>query len=326
MALFAELPEAVRERIVRDELMCRHTSLRVGGPADLFFTAHSADELALVTSAAQRTGAPTFILGGGTNLCVSDQGIRGLVIRNRGVGLAIGETTMVETGHMLMDLFLKTARAGLSGLEFAVGIPGTVGGALVSNAGAYRESIAPLVTGLNVVEGGIRRDVPPDWMGFRYRDTRLRGPGATPAVVVSVTLHLTPAPYSEIHARARENQWQRIHRQPWYPSAGSFFKNVNDHELAQRIPDLPAKLREAGVVPAGYMSAACDCKGLTVGGAQISRRHANFVVNRGHATAAEVRALANEVRRRVFERFGVELHEEVIYAGDWQSASGTPSR
>src|SRR5207247_5757936 len=130
--------------------------------------------------------------------------------------------------------------------------------------------------------------VPPEWMGFSYRDSRLRRLGGPPATIVAVTLKLEKKPRVEILTRARDNQRQRIFKQPWYPSAGSFFKNVYNKELAEQLPDLPAPMKEAGVVPSGYLSAAVGCKGLTVGGAQISVRHGNFVVNRGNATASEI--------------------------------------
>jgi UDP-N-acetylmuramate dehydrogenase len=202
-------------------------------------------------------------------------------------------------------------------LEFAVGIPGSVGGAMVSNAGAYRQNICDLVMEVDVVEQGERKLVPPEWMGFSYRDSRLRRAGGLPAAIIGVTLKLDPKPRKEILARARENQRQRIFKQPWYPSAGSFFKNVYDRKLAEQLPELPAAMKEAGVVPSGYLNAAVGCKGLIVGGAQISKRHANFVVNRGRATATDIRTLTRMVKQRVMDRFGVELEEEVLYVGDW---------
>lgn len=315
--LASVLEPRLMERIRRDEPLWRYTSLRVGGPADLYFRATDVADLAAVVQAAQQQAVPYFLLGGGSNVCISDSGIRGLVIHNLCQGCEMGETTRVETGHSFMGLFLKSARAHLSGLEFAVGIPGSVGGALVSNAGAYRQNIDVLVQSLDVVEEGQRMTVPADWMGFSYRDSRLRRPDHSPAAVLSVTLRLTPGPKAQIMARARDNQRQRIFKQPWHPSAGSFFKNVYDRALVDQLPELPAAMKEAGVVPAGYLSAACGCKGLVVGGAQISLRHGNFVINRGAATATDIARLTREVKRRVRERFGVTLEEEVLLVGDW---------
>ena len=297
--LAASLPAHLLAKLRRDEPLAPYTTLRVGGPAELFFRATTTDELASVVAAAQRGRIPYFLLGGGSNICVSDRGVRALVIQNRCSVCEIGAITRVDCGHNLMELFLKSLSASLSGLEFAVGIPGSVGGALVSNAGAYRQNIDTLVRDLDVVESGDRKCVGPDWMEFSYRDTRLRKPEREPAAVLSVTLELTRGPRHAILARARDNQRQRIFKQPWNPSAGSFFKNVVDRSLADKAPGLPAALRESGVVPAGFLSAACGCRGLAVGGAQITQRHGNIFVNRGGATASDFRQLAQLVRTRI---------------------------
>ena len=324
-SLFDALPDRIRGEITRNEPLWRFTTLRVGGAADLYYRATDSDALADVIAAAQRLHFPHFVLGGGSNVCISDRGIRGLVIHNECRICDVGEITRVDSGYVFMKLFLDAARRGLSGLEFAVGIPGSVGGAMVSNAGAYRQNICDLVVDGDVVELGERKTVAPEWMGFSYRDSRLRRAGGPPATIIGVTLKLEPKARTEILARARENQRQRIFKQPWYPSAGSFFKNVYDRKLAEQLPELPAAMKEAGVVPSGYLNAAVGCKGLTVGGAQISRRHANFVVNRGRATATDIRTLTGMVKQRVMDRFGVELEEEVLYVGDWPETESNPS-
>jgi UDP-N-acetylmuramate dehydrogenase len=154
-------------------------------------------------------------------------------------------------------------------------------------------------------------------MEFAYRDSRLRRADAKPAALLNVSLILTPASKTRIRLRAKDFQLQRIRKQPWEASAGSFFKNVTDRELAERLPNLPGPMRQAGVVPAAYLSEACGCKGLTIGGASISPRHANFIVNRGAASAADIRALAETLKARVRETFGVNLEEEVLYVGAW---------
>jgi UDP-N-acetylmuramate dehydrogenase len=311
------LSSAVRAAVRRAEPMARYTTLRVGGPADLFVNATEIDALAEVAALAQRYHLPHFLLGEGSNVCISDAGVRGLVLRNACLHAEIGPITRVDAGHNFMRLFVKTMRAGLSGLEFAVGIPGTVGGALVSNAGAYRANICDLVVEIDVVEEGERKRVGPEWMEFSYRDSRLRRGGRPPAALLAVTLRLTPAPKTQIRLKAKDLQMQRILKQPWQPSAGSFFKNVYDRALAESLPNLPAPMKRAGVVPTAYLSEACGCKGLEIGGAAISPKHANFIVNRGGATAADIRALAEIVKARVWERFGVRIEEEVLYVGEW---------
>jgi UDP-N-acetylmuramate dehydrogenase len=207
-------------------------------------------------------------------------------------------------------------RASLSGLEFAVGIPGTVGGALVSNAGAYRANICDLVRRVEVVEGGERKWVGPEWMEFSYRDSRLRRDGGKPAALLAVELNLKPGCKTKIRLAAKDFQYQRILKQPWEPSAGSWFKNVLDRELAESLPTLPRPMKGAGVVPAGYLTEACGLKGFAIGGAMIAPRHANFIVNRGSATASDLRAVAETAKRHVMDRFGVCLDAEVMCIGD----------
>jgi UDP-N-acetylmuramate dehydrogenase len=270
-----------------------------------------------VAALAQRLNLPYFLLGEGSNVCAADRGVRGLVLRNACRNAHIGPETCVDAGHNFMALFVKTMQAGLSGLEFAVGIPGTVGGALVSNAGAYRANICDLVERVEVVYAGERSWVEPAWMQFSYRDSRLRRPGGDNVALLGVTLRLKPAPKRQVRLKARDLQWQRILKQPWEPSAGSFFKNVTDRELAESLPTLPAAMKQAGVVPAAYLSEACGCKGFAVGGAAVAPKHANFIVNRGGATAGEIRQVAEYVKTRVRERYGVPLEEEVLYVGEW---------
>ncbi len=314
------LPTALQALVRRGEPMARHSTLRVGGPAALYVEAYDIDNLAAFASLAQSEKLPCLLIGEGSNLCVHDSGFDGLVLRNACSSVELGELTRVDTGVSIMSLSVRAMQAGLSGLEFAVGIPGTVGGALVSNAGAYRASIGDLVRRIEIVEGGARRWVGPEWMEFSYRDSRLRNGGGV-AALLAVELSLTRDRRAAIRGRAAEIQRQRIFKQPWLPSAGSFFKNVNDPALAERVPGLPGGLRQAGVVPAAYLSEACGLKGFRIGGAGISARHANFVVNLGGATAADIRAVADEVQARVQLQFGVWLEEEVLTVGEWREPS-----
>jgi UDP-N-acetylmuramate dehydrogenase len=163
-----------------NEPLKNYTTLRVGGPADLFYRATNIEEFAQVVITAHQLRVPTFILGLGSNLLVSDKGIRGLVVYNCCRCIEVGEITFSESGAPFQLLFLKAAQAGLSGLEFAVGIPGTVGGALISNAGAFRENIGDLVETIDVVVEGERQRVTKEWMQFSYRDSILRRPDPPP--------------------------------------------------------------------------------------------------------------------------------------------------
>jgi UDP-N-acetylmuramate dehydrogenase len=314
------LREALGEQLKTQEPMARHTTLKVGGPARWFWAASEVETLARVLEQCTRHDIPYLFLGHGSNVLMSDLGYDGLVIQNRCKGVTVGEETLAETGVSFGSLFLHTARAGFRGLEWAIGIPGTVGGALVSNAGAYRGNIGPLVQGLRVFTEGRDQTVGPDWMGFSYRDSRLRRAGVGRDVILSCLLRLPGRDDPDrILARAKEYQAQRRAKQPYAPSAGSFFKNVVDKTLAETLPGLTPGMRAAGVIPAGFLIEACGLKGLILGGAQASEKHANFLINAGGATASDLRTLAGHVKAAVQERFGVILEEEVLYLGDWSA-------
>ena len=303
-----------------DEPMARHTTLKVGGPARWFWAATEVETLARVLAVCAAQDISYLFIGHGSNMLMSDAGYDGLVIQNRCKGMEIGEETEAESGVSFGALFLQTARAGFTGLEWAIGIPGTVGGALVSNAGAYRGNIGPLVRSVRVFTDGLDQTVGPEWMEFSYRDSRLRRAGIGRTVILSCRLRLPerddPA---AILARAKEYQAQRRAKQPYAPSAGSFFKNVNSRALADSLPTLTPGMRAAGVVPAGFLIEACGLKGMREGGAQVSEKHANFLINADGATATDLRALAARAKGAVQERFGVTLEEEVLYVGDWRA-------
>jgi len=318
MKMDARLIEVLGDEIKQEEPMARHTTLKVGGPARWFWQASDVETLARVLEICTQAAIPYLFIGHGSNLLMSDAGYNGLVIQNRCKGCIVGDETQAESGVSFGSLFLQTARAGYAGLEWAIGIPGTVGGALVSNAGAYRGNIGPLVSSVRVFSDGLDQTVGPEWMEFSYRDSRLRRSGVDGTVVLSCTLALTGRGDPDtIVAQAKEYQAQRRAKQPYAPSAGSFFKNVQSHALAESLDTLPAGMKAAGVVPAGFLSEACGLKGLRVGGAEVSEKHANFLVNAADATASDLRALAGKVKSIVFERFGVTLEEEVLYVGDW---------
>lgn len=300
------------------------TTLRAGGNADQMVIARSVDDLRDAAAGAQVDKLETTILGYGSNILPSDDGVRGLTIINRANKIQISPSgeVIAGTGCTFQELFLKTVQAGLKGLEYAVGIPGSLGGALVSNAGAYRSSVSEFLTDLEVATEGKVQWVKPDWMAFSYRDSRLRHPEFPPVVVLQVKMQLAFGDVKKSYDEAREYQRQRIGKQPPSPSAGSFFKNVNDRELAEALPALPLSLKQAGVVPAGYLIEAAGLKGYRYGGAMMGARHANFMLNVGNASANEIYRLALLVKERVFEQFGVRLEEEVLYIGDWRRFTG----
>lgn len=296
-----------------------YTTLRAGGNAEKFCRVTDVAELADAISHTHHKNLPLTILGSGSNMLPSDHGVPGLVILNQAKRIAVARTgeILADTGCTFQELFLKTAQAGLHGLEFAVGIPGTLGGALVSNAGAYRSNVSEFITRLEVVHDGERKWVEPTFLEFSYRDSILRQPNPPKIGVLRVEMKLPVGDPKAIYDEAREYQRQRISKQPPPASAGSFFKNVVHAELAQSLPGLSDGMRKAGIVPAGFLIEAAGLKGFRMGGAMQGARHANFILNVGNATAFEIRRLALHTKGVVREKFGVELEEEVLYLGDW---------
>ncbi len=296
-----------------------YTTLRAGGRAEQFARARTTEDLVAAYELADRHGWKLTVLGGGSNILPADAGVRGLVVLNETSGLTIFEDGLVEvdSGVSFQELFLRTAQAGLGGLEYAVGIPGSVGGALVSNAGAYRSNISEFLTKIEIVHDGDRKWVGPDWMEFSYRDSRLRRDLDSQCILLRMRFRLAPRDKKAIYDEAREYQRQRISKQPPPASAGSFFKNVNDATLAASLDTLPERLRTAGVVPAGYLIEKAGLMGYRKGGAMFARKHANFIVNIGAASAMDIRDLARVGKKAVLERYGVELEEEVLYLGEW---------
>lgn len=306
--------------VLRKVPLRSYTTLKAGGPAEFFAIASSSDQLSRVAAAAQTAGIKTTVIGWGSNILPADRGVPGLVILNRARRIAVARSgeVLADTGCGFQELFLKTAQASLKGLEFAVGIPGTLGGALVSNAGAYRSCVSEFLTGIEVVTRGKTEWVDPDWMQFSYRDSVLRSADAPQAVVTRVRMQLPQGEPLQIYNEAREYQRQRISKQPPPASAGSFFKNVNDRDLAARLESLPIPLKTAGVVPAGYLIEASGLKGFRLGGAMLGSRHANFILNVGNADASSIRRLSEYAKSTVFEKFGVMLEEEVLFLGAWE--------
>lgn len=296
-----------------------YTTLKAGGHAEQFARARTADQLAELTSSTQKSGQHTTVLGSGSNVLPSDKGVRGLVIINLANTIDVHPdgTVVADCGCAFQDLFLKTVQAGLKGLEFAVGIPGTLGGAFVSNAGAYRSNVSEFLVEIEVVFQGERRWVEPSFMEFSYRDSLLRRPNPPQCALVRAKMRLPHGDMKASYDEAREYQRQRIGKQPAPASAGSFFKNVLDKPLAESLDTLPPRMKEAGVVPAGYLIEAVGLRGFRHENAMIATRHANFLLNVGGAKASAIRDLAEHAKRVVFDRFGVTLEEEVLYLGDW---------
>ena len=274
----------------------KYTSFRIGGPARRMAFPRSGEELVLLVSRGLEAGARPFVLGNGTNVLFPDAGVERLVVSTRELcGVRPGENNgeiVAESGASLAKTAVFAQKSELSGLEFAHGIPGSVGGAVCMNAGAYGGEMAQVVKEVTLLfpEEGIRTLTGAE-MGFGYRHSLLTE--RPEAVVLRAVFRLQAGDGAEIKAKMDELMARRKTSQPLeYPSAGSTFKRPEGHYAAALIDQ-------------------CGLKGLTVGGAQVSEKHAGFVINRGGATCADVTALMEEIRRRVREQTGVELEPEV---------------
>lgn len=290
--------------LLTNETMAWHTSFHIGGRADYYARVSSTDELAQALFFAADRGLPVFVLGGGSNILVSDDGIRGLVIENRIQSASVSGDGRVRasSGAPLAGLARLAARHGLSGLEWAAGIPGTLGGAIVANAGAFARSIGDVVSWVGVLSQECNELVLcGSELEFGYRCSCFKSKDIRDdvGIIIEAELQLRPACREEVETSLREYVMRRRMSQPTGFSVGSIFKNPpGDY--------------------AGRMIEAVGLKGCRLGDAQISPKHANFVVNMGEARAADVAGLIELARARVKDEFGVWLDLEIEMVGDWQ--------
>ena len=287
-------------KVLVKEPMAAHTTFRIGGPADYFVMPETVEELANVLKLCREEKVPYFILGNGSNLLVGDKGFSGVVIQlyKNFDGLSVeGTRVTAKSGAMLIRVAKEAAKAGLTGLEFASGIPGTIGGAMVMNAGAYGGEMKDVVTSVTVLtKNGDIKTLSGEEMNFRYRGSVVEEEGY---IVLEAVMELAEGKLEEIQARIEELSVQRRTKQPIeYPSAGSTFKRPEGYFAGKLIQD-------------------ANLRGYQVGGAQVSEKHCGFVINAGGATAADVMQLMQDVSDRVKEQFGVTLEPEVKRIGEF---------
>lgn len=296
--LFQEIMES--QRILAQEPMSRHTTFRIGGPADCFLQPRDVQEVQGIVDICSRNGIPWSVLGNGSNLLVSDKGYRGVIIqiyRNMSQVAIEGQRVKAQAGVLLAALSRKAMEASLAGLEFAGGIPGTLGGAVTMNAGAYGGEMKDVLEEVTVLDGSGRKIViPADRLELGYRASVVKARGY---IVLEAVLGLYPGEKDAIHAVMSDLAQKRTSKQPLeYPSAGSTFKRPQGHFAGKLIMD-------AGL------------RGYRVGGAQVSEKHCGFIVNRGQATAADVAAVMQHVQEEVWRQFQVKLEPEVKMLGDF---------
>jgi UDP-N-acetylmuramate dehydrogenase len=264
-----------------------------------------------------------FILGWGSNLLISDSGFDGLLIKATSANLSVkGEEIFAEAGVNLSRLVGEAARSGLSGLEFAAGIPGTVGGAARNNAGAYGSSFGDLVCGLEVYQDGKIKNLRHEDMQYHYRDSILKhGNG----IITSVKLKLKKGDQVKVHQKVMEIIKQRVQRLPIEPSAGCFFKNVEVDDIKSGKERIIKELNitesewqeitKYGKLPVAFIFEKLGLKGKQIGGCKISEKHAAFFINSGGAKAEHVVMMVSDLKMRVRNQLGIQLQEEVQYIG-----------
>ncbi len=297
------LPELIQKNVPLKNLV----TFKLGGPAEFFYTADCAENLRAAVAWAKQQGMPLFILGGGSNLVVSDSGLDGLVVHNK--CMEVNQVDLktrqihLSTGYDFEYLVNLAQRSGLSGVESFAGIPGSVGGAIYGNAGAYGKCIADVLVEAQLLcpDGNIitARN---SFFGFDYRTSRLK---TEPYVILSASFQLQAGDQTEIKAKMDDIITQRHSKHPSYEigCAGSFFKN---------LPPLPGEDRRRA---AGSVLEQVGAKKMSCGGASVFEKHANFIINTGNATAADVKHLASMLKEKVLHDFGIELTEEVLYVG-----------
>jgi UDP-N-acetylmuramate dehydrogenase len=292
-----------------------HTTFRIGGPADFFYPARSPEQLLAALRAGHELGLPVTLVGGGSNLLVADDGLRGLVVHNACDAVEFdGCEARVGCGAGFHEFIEQCRDRSLAGLEFAAGIPGSVGGAIYGNAGCYGKDIGSRVIECTHVtlDGTAVETRPAAWYEFGYRDSRLK---RDPRVLVSCRLQLDPGDRAAIQREIEEKLEVRRAKHPQWriePTAGSYFKNLPSGWQMPGAKLSPGTQR----VAAGQLLDECGCRGLRVGDAMVFPKHANIIVNAGRATARDVLALAEIMKTRVRERFGVTLEEEVMFLGE----------
>ncbi|WP_028398918.1 UDP-N-acetylmuramate dehydrogenase [Ectobacillus panaciterrae] len=297
--LAKELAEANVGKVLIKEPLARHTTMKIGGPADIMVIPNNAEAVQNTLRLVKKHGTKWTAIGRGSNLLVSDKGIEGVVIK-LGEGLdhleAEGTRVRVEGGYPLIKLATLLSRQGLAGLEFAGGIPGSVGGAVYMNAGAHKSDMSEVVTrALVMFEDGEIEWLTKEELEFSYRTSVLQT--KRPGIVLEAELQLKEGEREQVFALIQKNKDYRRETQPWnHPCAGSIFRNP--------LPNY-----------AGNLVERAGLRGYQIGGAQISPMHGNFIVNTGTATAQDVLDLIAFIQKTVQEQFGVEMHTEVEIIG-----------
>jgi len=310
--LGTEIQRRLGIRTSRDEPLARFTTMRVGGPADLYAAPVNPFELRGIVRLARGRDVPYTLLGRGSNVVIADAGVRGLLIHVRAQGYEIADGRLVaDAGLPMAKAATVTAEAGLSGLEFGLAIPGNVGGAVWANAGAHDSDVAAVLESALVLGAdGTQASLAPAALGLAYRESRFKhaSPDGPAEVIIGATFRLVPDDPAAIRARLDEiRRWRQANQPLGTPSAGSVFRNP---------PAGPS---------AGALVDRCGLKGRRIGGAVVSEKHANWILNDRGGSAADVRTLGELVRVTVARETGVALAFEIQFLGDWSAWREEPA-
>src|SRR3989344_2296255 len=298
-----------------DIKMAPYTLIGVGGPADYFYEAKTANELKNAVLTAKEKNIPYIIFGGGTNVLVSDDGFRGLVIVARNNNYEInGENIDAGAGIVLGVLLGVSVKAGLQGLEWSAGLPGSFGGAIYGNAGTFGKSIGQFIEEVTVLEpSGDIRKYTPDECGFRYRQSNFQNMPGT--VIISAKLKLQQGNVERLKEEIKKNALWRAQNHPPYKSCGCVFRNATFTKEARLPQDENEPVAWFDKVPAGWLIDQAGLKGQKLGGLTVSDVHGNFLINDGTGTAEQLEQLISEIKKDIKDKFNLDLEEEVRRVG-----------
>jgi len=320
MDTLSKLKSVVSGPIIEGEILARHTSFRIGGPAKYFIIANSKSELIKLIDLVFKFKIPYLVIGGGTNILFADTGFDGLVIKfNDGKFKVKGQKIEVNAGAPLSKVVGEALSAGLSGLEWAVGIPGTIGGAVVGNAGAFGGDMAAIVESVEIIRNNKIRKINNKKCGFIYRASIFKNSN-NHDIVLSISFNLKFGEVAVMKEKMVEIISQRKQKDDKYPSAGSVFKNIklSAQEMAdfiEQYPDLPEKFINYLTIPAAWLIDKCGLKGKKIGGAMVSEFHSGRIINIGQASAEDVIMLISVIKQKVRSKFSLQLMEEIEYQG-----------
>lgn len=293
-----------------NEPLAKHTTFKIGGPAEFLVIVDDSDKLVELLDYCQAEGINYFILGGGSNLLMPDNGLSGVVIKIAGGKMKVDEEIIeADAGVSLSAAVNLATKNSLSGLEWAVGIPGTVGGAVRGNAGAMGQDISRSILKILVWQNGEIKEFSKDNCGFCYRSSIFKESGNI--VILKAWLKLSKGKSVDILKKIQEYLGQRQNKFPIQPSAGSFFKNIKISEWPGKTKNLPELFHARGMIPTGWLVDNLNLRGFKIGGGGVSREHGNFLVNFGGATQADILAVVDELQKKVYNKFGVALELEV---------------